>query len=430
MTVDVTGSLIFAGGPSLSRRPMPGRGNAVLGHPRGNHRCDPARGGAAAAGIPVLSEPTQFRWHRTVAVGYAIVFVIIVAWTWVIVFTDQKASDFLSYWAAARLAADATPALAYDITVHRALELSIADPEGLLPFPYPPPFLLLLLPLGLAPYWLAFALWVASTVGLYLLVSRGVAPLAYRLAHPQALANALIGQNGFLTTAMFVAGMRTLERQPLLGGAILGLLVIKPQLAVLLPIALLAGREWRAIAGAAASSIALLSIALLIFGMETYRGFFDIVPVYAQAMATSRWPWNELASVFAFARHLGVPQQPALIIHAIVALGATALVWRAWIRRSELRVPVLAAAILLVPPYLFTYDALLLIVPMGWLVVRERGPVVVAVAWLCCLLPVVTYIGFYPGPNPIPIAALLCLWALHAEQSRRAGPAGSVHAPA
>lgn len=351
-------------------------------------------------------------------------------WTWVFVFTEQEGTDFLSYWAAAWLAVEAAPALAYDVAVHRGVELGIADLSKSLPFPYPPPFLLILVPLGLIPYWLAFGLWVAITAALYLLISRGVAPLAYRLAHPQALANALIGQNGFLTTAIFVAGMRSLERQPLLGGAILGLLVIKPQLALILPIALLAGREWRAIAGAAASSTALLLLALLTLGMEAYRGFFAILPRYTQTMAASGWPWNELASVFAFARHLGVPQLPALVIHSFVALGATALVWRAWRARSEARVPVLAAATLLVPPYMFTYDALLLIVPMGWLIVRERAPVIIAVAWLCCLLPIVTYVGFYPGPNPIPIAALLCLWALHSEKSGQERPARSLHAAA
>jgi hypothetical protein len=56
---------------------------------------------------------------------------------------------------------------------------------------------------------------------------------------------------------------------------------------------------------------------------------------------------------------------------------------------------------------------------MGWLINRQCRPVVIAVAWLFCLLPVVTYIGFYPGPNPIPLAALLCLWALHAEGARQ-----------
>ena len=342
-------------------------------------------------------------------------------WTWLIIFRDQKGSDFLSYWAAATLALGGRPELAYDLQVHRAVVLGIADPGGLLPFPYPPPFLLVVLAAGLVPYWLGFAARVGVTATVYMLASRRVAPLVYRMAHPQALANALIGQNGFLTSAIFISGMRVLERQPLQGGAILGLLVIKPQLALLLPVALLAGREWRAIAGASASSIGLLLLALLAFGPDTYRGFFEIIPVFAGLMTGSRWPWNELASVFAFARHLGVPQLPALIIHGFIALGATAMVWRAWSRKSELRVPVLAAAILLVPPYMFTYDALLLIVPMGWLITRERRPLLVAIAWLCCLLPIVTYIDFYPGPNPIPVAALLCLWALHSKEFRMTG---------
>lgn len=377
-----------------------------------------------------MTDASPLRWHRTVAVGYAIVFVIVAVWTCWIIYLDPKGSDFLSYWAAAKLAAAGQPGLAYDVETHRAVELSAADPGGLLPFPYPPPFLLMVLPFGLVPYWLGFAGWVTATAALYLLVSRGLTPLAYRMAHPQALANALIGQNGFLTTSIFIAGSSALDRKPLLGGAILGLLVIKPQLALLLPLALLAGREWRAIAGAAASSVALLLVALLVLGTQSYQGFFHILPFYTEAMTANRWEWNEFASVFALARHLGIPQQPALVIHAIVALGAAALVWRAWSRKSELRVPVLAAATLLIPPYILTYDALLLIVPMGWLIVRERRPLLIAAIWLCCLLPIVTYMGFYPGPNPIPIAALLCLWALHAEESRRASTPGAAPAAA
>lgn len=365
-------------------------------------------------------EASPLRWHRTIAIGYAIAFVIVAVWTWWIIHSEQKATDFLSYWAAAKLAVEGLAPSAYDIAAHRAVELSIADVKGLLAFPYPPPFLLVLAPAGLVPYSLAFAAWVAITACLYLLASQRIAPIAYRLAHPQALANALIGQNGFLTTAIFVAGMRALERQPLLGGAILGLMVIKPQLALLLPIALIAGREWRGIFGAAASSIGMLLLGLLVLGTATYEGFLTILPVYPDLLLAGQLAWNELASPFAFARHLGVPQQPALLVHALVAIGATAMVWRAWARKSEQRVPILAAAILLIPPYVFTYDALLLIVPMGWLIVRERRPLVIAAAWLFCLLPIVTYMGFYPGPNTIPLAALLCLWALHSEERREA----------
>jgi hypothetical protein len=44
-----------------------------------------------------------------------------------------------------------------------------------------------------------------------------------------------------------------LERRPLLAGGLLGLLIYKLQLGLLIPVALLAGRHWRASEGVAAS---------------------------------------------------------------------------------------------------------------------------------------------------------------------------------
>ena len=378
-----------------------------------------------------MTEP--FRWHRTVAVAFAILFVIVAVWACAILFTERKAGDFLSYWAAAKLAVGGQAALAYDVQAHRAVELAAAPVEGLLPFAYPPPFLLLIVPLGLLSYPAAFAVWLALSACLFAVASARVAPLHYRLAHPQAIGNALIGQNAFLTSAIFIAGTARLERAPFLGGAILGLLALKPQLALLLPVALIADRQWRAIAGGALSTAALLLAAFALLGPAAYGGFLDIVPLFTGALAAESWPWNELASTFAFARHLGIPHAPALALHAIVALAAAVLAWRAWRARREDRVAVLAAATLLVPPYLFTYDALLMVVPMGWFVVRQRHPRLVALMWLFCLLPIATYFGGYPGPNTIPLAAMLALWALERD-SRRIGqfalepPAGAAAA--
>jgi hypothetical protein len=80
------------------------------------------------------------------------------------------------------------------------------------------------------------------------------------------------------------------------------------------------------------------------------------------------------------------------------------------------RVPVLAAATLLISPYALTYDSLLLIVPLGWLIKERRQPYLLAAIWLC-LLPVGLFDGRYGGPNTVPVACLLCLWALHREEA-------------
>ena len=80
----------------------------------------------------------------------------------------------------------------------------------------------------------------------------------------------------------------------------------------------------------------------------------------------------------------------------------------------------LAAASLLMTPYALPYDSLLLIVPIAWLIERRRHPWIVAAIWLFCALPVAHYFGFYSGPDTVPIASLLCMWAVSSNPTRDA----------
>lgn len=361
----------------------------------------------------------SFRFVRAGAIGFSSLFVIVACWATWILYTKPLAMDFLSYWAASRLVLTGHLASVYTLEAHHAAEELIAPiKNGWLPFAYPPPFLLIVTPVGLAPFWLAFGLWLAVTATIFAFVVGRNGALPYAMAQPSVLANFLIGQNGFLTTSIMAGGLRILPMRPIVGGAILGLLVIKPQLAIVLPFAMIAGREWKAIAGGLLSATGALLIAFLIFGWGAYQGFLNMLPLFANGMANSQWPWNELASVFASLRFLGVPQALALTAQAAVAAISIGLVCRAWWLGLEERAPMLAAATLLVPPYLFTYDALLLVIPMLWLIERQRHLWVVPIAWLFCFLPIATYFDYYPGPNTVPLAALLCLWALHAPDKR------------
>ena len=338
----------------------------------------------------------------------AIAFVSIVAAACILVIRHPSKVDFLSYWAAGRLALQGRASSAYDIAAHRAVELSVLPHMGLIPFPYPPPFLFVVSPFALFPMAWAFALWILVTGGLYVAAMRRTGSQALPLAHPSIVTNGLIGQNGFLTTAILAFGLRLLPRSPVLGGAILGLLSIKPQLAVLLPFAFVAGREWRVLAATAFSAAALWLAALALFGPVSYAGFLAMLPRYAAFVAAAKWPWSDLASLFAFLRFFGVAQPLALAVHAVIAVAATAAVCALWWRKSEGRSAGLAAATLLIPPYLFTYDALLLAITFGWLIERRRFAAV-AICWILCLLPAMASFGLYSGPNTIPFAAILGL---------------------
>ena len=363
----------------------------------------------------------EIGWMRATAVALAILFAVYVAaacWT---IYSSSAVVDFVSFWSAGKLALSADPTLAYDIEAHRSVEQSIIRFDGLLPFPYPPTFLLFVTPFALAPYRLSFALWVGSTGLLYLLSGRRSAPLPYSMAQPQVISNAAIGQNGFLTSAFFIGGTSLLSERPFAGGAILGLLVIKPQLAVVIPMALLAAREWKAIGGGMFSVVAINLTALLLFGPASFKAFFNILPVYAQWLASERWPWQEIATSFAFLRYFGVSPIIAWSVHGAVALTAVTLVWRHWAAASDRRVPILAAATVLVPPYLLTYDALLLVVPLTWLMLNGGRPLEVALIWILCLIPVAIHFGDFNAPNTISLAAVLALWAVSRVRSHYDG---------
>jgi hypothetical protein len=352
------------------------------------------------------------RAYPLVALAFSTIFVLTVATSIWVYYSQSPAVDFASFWAAGHLTITGQPALAYDIQAHRAAEMSVAHMGGLMPFPYPPPFLFVVSAIGFHPFWLAYLAWIGGTAAIYLLATKRFLSPRFAFAHPAALMNAAIGQNGLLTTGMFAFGASVVARQPYLGGAVLGLLVIKPQLGVLLPIALLADRNWRAIVGGAASSLLLLGAAALVFGPDSYRGFLAITGDYTSYMSNSRWNWGELASLFAFARYFGVPQSAALAIQGVAALAAAVITWRSWSTKADERVAVLAAATLLVPPYLFTYDSLLLVLPLAFLLRERTHPWRAAVLWLLLLAPILAYFDVYPGPNTVPIAAMLSLWWL------------------
>lgn len=361
---------------------------------------------AAAAG--------QGRVVRLAALVIATAFALCAVAAVAIAYKGAVAPDFVSFWAAGRLASEGQVASVYAIALHHAVEAQAVPSVRLLPFPYPPFVLPLFVPFGMLPFWLAFGAWIALTAIFYVAVTWRRLEARFSLAQAAAAANFITGQNGFLTAGIFIGGTGMLPSRPFFAGAVLGLLCFKPQLAILLPVALLAGREWRAIAGGIATSAALLMFGLLLFGVPAYSSFLAILPDFSNWLSAGRWPWGELASPFALLRWFEVPMRVALLVHGIVAAGAAALTARAWWRKDEARVPILAAATLLVPPYLFTYDALLLTLPLASLA-KEKRQGAFAAAWLLSLLPAIAYLR--PFPNTIPLAAVTALWALHRKEA-------------
>lgn len=321
--------------------------------------------------------------------------------------------DFVSYWAAAKLTLAGQPAVAYDVAAHRALEMTVAPVEGKMPFPYPPPALFLLWPFGLLPFFWATIAWSTTGLLIYAWAVRKTLPglLPVALAFPPLLHSGIIGQNGAITAALFLGAMALLPGRPFSAGLLFGCLAMKPQLAVLVPLALLAGREWRAAAGSVAGFTGLSFASLAVFGAEAWRGFFDLLPLFGSAASEGSVGWPRIASPYASLRMVGVPEAPALAIHGLVAIAAAAAVWRIWRDPSlvHARAAILAAATMLISPYLYMYDHVMLVAAVAWALRAQVRQSAITVLFLLSFAGLVQMVVPVVPLNVMPLTPLILL---------------------
>lgn len=306
-------------------------------------------------------------------------------------------SDFVTFYAAARLALAGHGVDAWNLDALLAMQHQVFPAyagKGFAWF-YPPTFLLVVTPLALLPHLAALAVFVGTTAtGWVLALRRAIRrPGAGSLvaAFPGLWVCAAQGQNGLLTAALAGGSLLTLRRRPVLSGVLLGLLFVKPHLAALFAVALLAVRAWRTMLVAAGTALAFLGASLLAFGWAALPAWLDSLQVARVATETGALPWAKMPSTFALLRLLGASVTWAYAGHAVIAIAAAVAVWVVW-RRTDalpLRGAVLMAATFLANPYAFDYDLVWLAFPIAWLAVyglengwRRGDREVLVAAWL------------------------------------------------
>jgi hypothetical protein len=287
------------------------------------------------------------------------------------------ALDFDAFWAAARLAVGGHAASAYDNVAIEAMERSATDmPPGYLAFYYPPSFLLLCLPLGLLGYVPALLVFLAAEMAILLACLRRLLPQGWAwlplLSYPGFFMNALSGQNAPLTAACFGGAALFLQTRPLLAGMCLGGLVCKPQLAVCVPVALLAARRFRALIACAATAFGLCVLSWIVLGTSVWHGFVQNAPNARADIETIAIKWPKLQSAFGTIRLAGGGNGTAYAVQAVVSFLVLAVLVRAVWRRpgGGVEASLMATASLLFTPFLYDYDLAILSVPMTWLMAR------------------------------------------------------------
>ena len=330
-------------------------------------------------------------------------------------------SDFVQYWSTSALALAGEPAAAYDTVRLLAAERAAIGAETIVvPWHYPPSFMLVVLPLSLMPFVVALAAWLAIPLAAYAIVLRRAAvgglALALGLVFPAVTHSLGSGQNGLISAALLGGGLLLVAPRPLLGGALLGLLSYKPHLAVLIPVALLAGGHWRALVGAALAALGLAAASALAFGLEPWLAFAADLAGGAQGTPANERTWPRMPTLFITARMAGAGAAAAFAVQALASAAALwAVVW-AWRARLDLplRGAILACAIPVFTPYAFDYDLAMLALAFAWLARdaataegwRPGERLILALAWLTPLTWVVSDWG---GQQPGAVVLLLLL---------------------
>lgn len=240
------------------------------------------------------------------------------------------------------------------------------------PWLYPPHYLLLILPFCLLPFGLSYAAFQAVTfLALIAAIWRYAEDSEWRwlliaglILAPATSVNVVSGQNAFLSAALLLGGFQLLRRHPVLAGVLLGVLTFKPTMWLMVPVALLAAREWRALASATVTALALSAASVAVLGPELMRFWLQIM-IAPPADFYQNWlEWGRLwgVSVFTCAMVLGAPHLLATMVQGAATLSAAAIVY--WAYRHSLardrQLAILLAATILAGPHVSAYDTLLL----------------------------------------------------------------------
>lgn len=254
----------------------------------------------------------------------------------------------------------------------------------MIPYTYPPPYNLIVLPFAYFPMWLAYLLFTGATLTSFLLVVRLLARTTRGFFYaclfplPGLITNAALGQNGFLlSTIIGAAALATLLKQPRLSGAWMGLICLKPHLGVGFSIFLLARMRRVELAFALLVTLLLSALAALIFGLSVYGEFIGSLRDATRFLVEGRYPLFRMTSAYAFAFTASGNATGAVVAHTINA-GIAALLLVVVCRASlnlRTKLGVVIALSLGISPYLYEYDWCLFSVSLAllWRTIQTKA---------------------------------------------------------
>ena len=201
--------------------------------------------------------------------------------------------------------------------------------------------------------------WIIGTFLFYFLVS------TYKQAcrdavfltmfAPATVITFAAGQTGFLSSAFIFGGFRLVTSHPILSGIMFGLASIKPQLGLLIPIALVSAGQWRTAVAAGATIVVLVFVSSLVFGWAIWPLWLSKLVAHANwaAEVNSR----SSATIIGNLTILGMNLTLARIIQTYIGVLVAIVIFLCFRRGvTKLGTAAVLVGTFLATPYAFVYD--------------------------------------------------------------------------
>ena len=307
---------------------------------------------------------------KDVVVAAALVFVAVALCLDIAIRNDPISVDFHTYLAAAQVGLRDGWSNVYDQAMVAMQQKELVPGQISQPFISPPTVALIAAPLAALPYNAAYVVWAFITF-LAFAAALAWAGTSRGLARWIAVAGALspwwvmhavnVGQVVPLVAAGTVLAWRLMrDRRDVLAGVALLAILLKPNTASLVPVALLFAMRWRVLASWLVGTLAVTLVVVLLIGVD---GIGSYVTQLRQPMP----PGGDNLTLHGA---LDVTGAVATVLRLAIVAVVVAAAYR-WRHSPGLVLPVAIVGSLIISPYLHGSD-LCMLSAAAWMVWEER----------------------------------------------------------
>lgn len=339
---------------------------------------------------------------------------------------SDSAIDFRAFYCAGRIAFT-SPSQVYSVEAQRFKSKDLPGQNVWMPYYHPPIELLLFAPLARLPYRQSLALWTAISAA-SLLVSIAVLASFTSTGRRRLLIIALAlfstylvlhqGQDTFLLLLLLCLTLSFVQRkQDVRAGIVLAVALFKPQVPLVLALALLLRGRRKLIASFSVSSGLIGFASLAAIGSSGVGQFVELIRHHEPL--EEAWRMVNLRGLLSLVH----APRPVTIAVSILVLAAFAIYWY---RAERPLLHVASSAILagaLLSYHFHAYDLALLLIPITYLVSNDLSRIEWAALFCLAAAPVFFLLIMNGAPALLAIAVLVL--ALHPaiQTWRRSAPA-------